>query len=128
MKQTYEDYEDIYVRQTYWYIGLLRSNFLNSIYYDLFMAYDSPIYYNKCLLSSRYIYHDEYDGDAKFGLRVISGGKVTGEELYSSNDGIIEGEGYPIRPIVTLGTNISINLTDTSKDGSTEENAYQINW
>lgn len=121
----------IQITQTYWYKSMTSDDFTDSIYYNLFINNGGN--YNKYWMSSRCISHSSNLGRALFEVRCISSGCISGASyLYTSADHS-EGSGnyiysyaYALRPVITLNSDIKINTTDATKDGTTAANAYVL--
>ena len=110
----------IKVTQTYWYKKMLDSDFVNQIYYKMFINDESNnlIYW----ISSRCV--STFPINADFFVRAVMDGDVHAGFLCHSN-GNENTVDYSFRPVVTLNSNVQID-TSTSGDGSTVEQAYVI--
>ena len=101
------------------------SYFTSQTYHDLFINYGKKEL-KGYFCSSRCV-RPETD-EAYFGISIViegeNGGLATAM-LYRSQD--LEAMGnYAFRPVVTLKANTLIDITDTTKDGSSAANAYEL--
>ena len=94
----------IRVKQTYWKKLMQESDFLDPIYYNLFI-HDGNDYYPIYWLSSRATSCGS--SEAYFTIRIIYSGNVYGEDLYMSNGENIQRE-WRLRPVVTLNSNVRV--------------------
>lgn len=94
------------VKYTYWNKSMAESDFINSIYYNLFINN-----YSTYWVSSRCVAADSYA--VGFRVRYVNSGSVDANFLYSSNDGSIS-SASALRPVITLNSNVLI----TSGDGT----------
>lgn len=107
------------VKYTYWNKAIIDTDFKNQKYNELFIKNENN--YSTYWLSSRCIYAIS-DG-AGCCVRFVGTGSVNGFTLYSSNK-YSDDNSYSIRPVITLNANVQIDRTDSTKDGSSTENAY----
>ena len=105
---------------TYWYKTMTEGDFLNSIYYNLFINNGNN--YETYWMSSRCI--KALSDIAGFDIRAILSGAVGGSGLYGSNGNDIPHD-YAFRPVITLNSDIQIETTN-SGDGSTAARGYAI--
>lgn len=116
-----EPVEKLGVTQTHWDKSTLESeDFKQEEYYNLFIKhkYNYPTYW----ISSRCV--NAYYGNANFGIKLYSGNIITHYLYYSYQDS--NGGNFPLRPVVTLKSDIKIDTEDTTKDGKTVDNAWKI--
>ena len=104
------------VKYTYWNKTMAESDFTNPIYYNLFINNGSN--YSTYWMSSRCV--TAGSGRALFSVRVLSSGFLYAYDLYSSDDST-GNDGYALRPVVTLNSNVLVK----SGEG-TPESAYEI--
>ena len=111
---------NIKVTQTYWYKVMEEKDFINSIYYYLFVknGNDNQAYF----MSSRCV--GAYSDGAYFGIRHMYNGYIGASSPYRSHNGNTYGENS-FRPVITLNSNVQIDAAN-SGDGSTAEQAYVI--
>lgn len=107
------------LKYTYWTKEMNETDFTDPIYYKLFMnnGQDSPAYWisSRCVrLWSNYV---------NFCIRFVNNGVYT-YSVYSSY-GDVASTSYAFRPIVTLKSNVLIDL-ENSGNGSTAEQGYAI--
>ena len=93
----------ITIKQDYWSNELKSNNFIDTLYYDLFM--NSGNYW----LSSRYA--NALENSVSWGLYSINNNSVVGANLCNSNDEEYVNENY-IRPVIRLTANIKLNKVD----------------
>ena len=105
------------VKQTFWKKAMQESDFLNPIYYKLFIK--NINYY---WLSSRGV--GIGITRAYYCIRMAGHEEIKGWDLYMS-DNNIDSNTSNFRPIVTLNSNVQIDI-ENSGDGSTREQAYII--
>lgn len=115
--------ESITVTQTYWEKKTItNSDFNKEIYYKLFINNEKN--YENYWLSTRSVHVSS--GESHFRIRLIYNGYISNEDLYYNNgvshtDGLVA---YAFRPVITLNSDVQIDATDTTKDGTTATNAY----
>ena len=115
--------ESITVTQTYWEKKTItNSDFNKEIYYKLFINNEKN--YENYWLSTRSVHVSS--GESHFRIRLIYNGYISNEDLYYNNgvshtDGLVA---YAFRPVITLNSDVQIDATDTTKDGTTAANAY----
>ena len=102
--------------QTTWEKKMVESDFVNPIYYNLFINNGSN--YFKYCMSSRSI--DAAATSIWFNISYVSAGRVGGDIVYNSSNYPFENV-YALRPVVTLNANVLI------KSGAgTRTSAYEI--
>ena len=111
----------IKVTQTYWVKTMVETDFTDSIYYNLFINNGSN--YSTYWMSSRCV--DAYSSCANFYIRIVYSRNVFAKILYGSDDASY-GYAYALRPVITLKSDVQIDTTDTTKDGTTATNAYVL--
>lgn len=127
INQTTEQPMDILkIKYTYWNKLMVASDFYgnqsnNNIYYELFI--NNGDNYPEYWLSSRCILVDL--NHANFNVRAVISGYVFAYYSYSS-DSRKNDASFAFRPIVSLKSDIKLDITDTTKDGSTAANAWII--
>lgn len=108
------------IKFTYWGKKMEEKDFLNSIYYKLFInkknEYLTYFISSRCTLA--------YDSHAHFQIHIMNSGSIDGPTLYLSN-GEENSLTMTFRPVITLNTNVKIDIAN-SGDGSTAEQAYAI--
>ena len=115
--------ESITVTQTYWEKKpITNSDFNKEIYYKLFINNEKN--YENYWLSTRSVHVSS--GESHFRIRLIYNGYISNEDLYYNNgvshtDGLVA---YAFRPVITLNSDVQIDAKDTTKDGTTANNAY----
>ena len=105
--------------QTFWYMNLTAQNYVNKIYYDLY----NPMAVEQCWLSSRCIGGNS--SNAYFYVQYISTSTVNHNILFYGS-GLENSREYHICPIVTLESNVKIDIGVNGTDGSTPEKAWVI--
>ena len=68
---------------------------------------------------------DLYSSDAVFRVRRANSSDVRAYCLCASY-GYVDGDGYGVRPLVSLGSMLQIDSSDTARDGSTSAKAWKI--
>lgn len=115
--------ESLTVTQTYWEKKpITNSDFNKEIYYKLFINNEKN--YENYWISTRSVHVSS--GESHFRIRLIYNGYISNEDLYYNNgvshtDGLVA---YAFRPVITLNSDVQIDATDTTKDGTTATNAY----
>ena len=117
-----EGKSSITITQTCWIRKMDRSDFIDEMYYNLLIG-NGENDYQSYWLSSRSI--NAYPNEAIFNTRFVTNGSVTVGNIFRSN-GQGESNAMPIRPIVTLNSEVAINMTDDSKNGDTVDTAWII--
>ena len=107
------------LKDSLWYKRMLPDDFEYSIYYNLFIK-DGINNYSVYWLSSRCIDITEFA--AAFYVRTLNLEHIGGYYVYYSNN-TARGNAYSIRPVVTLNSDILININQ-SGDGSQDEKAW----
>ena len=108
------------MKYTYWNKEINKNDFLNSIYYTIFINNGSN--YETYWLSSRCVYTDS--SYARYNIdRVFDGSIGAGGLSYSG--GGYKTISHSLRPIIILNSNIQID-TANSGDGSTATQGYAI--
>lgn len=108
---------------TYWSKEMNKDDFTDKIYDELFLRDKTENTYERYWLSSRAIDSTAYN--AGFNVGIVYSGKVGYNGLYMSGEQNSTLD-YIFRPIVTLKSDIKLDITDTTKDGSTAANAWII--
>lgn len=108
------------VKYTYWGKTMNESDFKDLKYYELFLnnGNNKKSYWisSRCISAgSNYIYF-------RVGFASTNGG-IGGYTLYGSHD-YTRTIDYAIRPVITLKSNVKIDTTDVTRDGSTAENSW----
>ena len=107
---------------TSWTKLMENTDFFNEKYYELFICNKDN--YNTYWMSSRCV--EVNSSNANYRIFVISNdGKITRYPLYDSRD-MYEEYDFLFRPVITLKSDIKLDITDTTKDGSTAANAWII--
>lgn len=111
--------ESITVKQTFYKKELQENNFINNIYYELFVNNGSN--YDEYFLASRYV---EISKDyPKYGTSRIGYGMLRGDPLYFKHGEVINSA--LIRPIVMLNSNVQVDISDNMLSG-TQDNPWII--
>ena len=105
--------------QTFWYMNLTAQNYVNKIYYDLY----NPMAVEQCWLSLRCIGGNS--SNAYFYVQYISTSTVNHNILFYGS-GLENSREYHICPIVTLESNVKIDIGVNGTDGSTPKKAWVI--
>ena len=100
-----------------------KDDFTDKIYDELFLRDKTENTYERYWLSSRAIDSTAYN--AGFNVGIVYSGKVGYNGLYMSGEQNSTLD-YIFRPIVSLKSDIKLDITDTTKDGSTAANAWII--
>ena len=100
---------------------MVETDFTDSIYYNLYINNGSN--YSAYWMSSRCV--DAYTSSACFYVRRLDSGYVSSCNLYYSYDHA-NSAAYALRPVITLKSDVQIDTTDTTKDGTTATNAYVL--
>ena len=117
------------IKYTYWFKYMDINDFNNNKYYELFLNKNNQNYENYWLSSRCVLYRANYAG---FVLHGIMDGYVGGDFLYDSNgytgsnNAVSSPRSFAFRPVITLKSDIKLDITDTTKDGSTAANAWII--
>lgn len=117
------------IKYTYWFKYMDINDFNNNKYYELFLNKNNQNYENYWLSSRCVLYRANYAG---FVLHGIMDGYVGGDFLYDSNgytgsnNAVNSPRSFAFRPVITLKSDIKLDITDTTKDGSTAANAWII--
>ena len=98
------------VKYTYWDKTIIETDFLNSIYYNLFINNGSNMEY---WISSRCVYADSED--ARFGVNNVHSSHIDAYALAFSNCNE-QFYAFAFRPVITLNSNVQV----TSGNGSTD--------
>ena len=96
-----------------------ENEFVNNRYYELFIN-DGK--YQTYWLSSRGVFCDS--DNAVFDIRSVYSGYVGASGIYGSDNGA-NLLSYCIRPVITLNTDVKVDLEET-KDGNSAETAYVL--
>ena len=108
------------IKYTYWYKIMTENDFLNSMYYKLFITNGKN--FDTYWMSSRCVFANSDNAD--FNIRVIGDGSVGTYDLYGSY--IYEGtSNFAFRPVVTLNADVQID-TSNSGNGSIAEQGYVL--
>ena len=101
--------------QTYYYMSSPSSYFDDSNFYNMIFKTGTNFW-----LASRYVYCHSYDSHANFGLRIVNGSSLDGNNLFNSN-GSSYGNNNRLGPVVSLESGIQV------KSGSgTTSDPYEI--
>ena len=116
------------LKYTYWYKEMIENDFLDAIYYKLFInnnqkSNEENIYPNYWM-SSRCISSYDSDTGADFIIRCITSGGAYAFYLATSG-GTQKPYDAAFRPVITLNSNVQID-TENSGDGSTAAQGYAI--
>ena len=115
-KESDEAKTNLTCTQTYYRLDNTPKNYCkNEKFHE--MIFETTSYY---WLASRCV--DCYSSDAYFGLRRVDFADLNGDYLFYSSDSTYI-YGNSLRPVVSLGSNISIEKVDNTSD----TNTYQIN-
>ena len=114
--------DGIKITQTYWSKSMEEDVFFNEKYYYLFIN-DGENNYPTYWMSSRCV--SASSSYARFRLSYVYTGSVSASYLYRS-DNSPSGSAYALRPVITLNSDILIDTTDTTRDGTEAEKAYII--
>ena len=107
------------VTETSWIKSMEVADFTDSIYYNLFINNGSN--YSSYWMSSRCV--SATSSLPNFNVRIVnSAGWVEAYYLYSSTFK----PKLAFRPVITLKSDVQIDTTDATKDGTTAENAYVL--
>ena len=110
---------DITVKQTFWKKDLQDNNFINSIYYELFINNGSN--YKEYYLASRYV--EATKDYPKYGASRIGYGMLRGDPLYFKL-GEVSNSAF-IRPIIILNNNVQVDISNNMQSG-TQDNPWII--
>lgn len=110
---------DITVKQTFWKKDLQENNFINSIYYELFINNGSN--YKEYYLASRYV--EARKDYPNYGASRIGYGMLRGDPLYFKPGEVLNSAF--IRPIITLNNNVQVDLSNNMQSG-TQDNPWII--
>ena len=113
------------LKYTYWHKTMSTSDFEENngeTYYKLFINNGSnyPTYW----MSSRCIRTDSKN--ALFLVRHVESGGVGANYLCNSANNEYNPYVYAFRPVITLNSNVQLDVNDTTKDGSSAKNAWII--
>ena len=114
--------------ETGWSKSMVESDFTNSKYHNLFIKDNNGNNYSTYLLSSRSTTaspRDPYTILTAFCVRSVTTGKVAGSGLFLSYNSHI-GSANALRPVVTLNSDILVDTTDATRDGTEAGKAYMI--
>ena len=104
----------VYVTNTsYWYNPSSKNSTVGSILGDSYGWLASP-----CVGLDPY--------RANFFVRYASSSRVKARSLYYSGGGAYSSSSYGVRPLVSLGSMLQIDSSDTARDGSTSAKAWKI--
>ena len=120
VSEEYLTTDKLSVTQTYWYKALTTQDYIDNIYYELFMN-KGGTNYKTYWISSRYV--DAVEDNATFGINVITdngGGSLGGRDVFDSAGNSILYT-FAIRPVVTL----NLNTVITGGTGAIND-SYQI--
>lgn len=109
------------VKTTYWYKTMVETDFVDSIYYNLFINNGSN--YSTYWMSSRCI--SAYSDYADFCVCNVYYDYVRADCLYNSYNNPLN-IACTIRPVITLKSDVQIDATDIERDGTTATKAYVI--
>jgi len=117
----------ITITQTHWEKSMVASDFKDydtndNIYYKLFINDGSGTYTGYWLSSRSAKAISNY---AYFNIGKVWTGKVTSTVMYGSIRSSFDNSGR-IRPVVTLSSDVKINTTNSTKDGSTAKKAWEL--
>jgi len=112
------------VKYTYWFQLFTSADitrWTDPMYYTLFINNGSsyPYYW----IASRCVKAES--GYAHFYVRFVGTDCVSGHTLYYSAN-TTSSNSYRVRPVVTLNSGITVDTTDTTKDGSTASLAWKL--
>lgn len=112
---------NIKITQTYWSRIVEENEFKNSIYYNLFI--NNGKIYSTYWMSSHCVNADP--NRACFCIRYVSSGGFGAGFLYYS-DGKDDSRGFSFRPVITLNSDVQLDINDTTKDGTSASKAWII--
>lgn len=116
-------------KMTYFGAELKATDFKDSIYYDLFKS-DSESSWSWYWLSSRCITEHDDNGTIEAGFNICAFGsnndvhEIVTSSCVALSDGRYSFADGSFRPVVTLNSDVRIDLSDETKDGTTPKNAY----
>ena len=91
------------VKYTYWNKTIIESDFLNSVYYNLFISNGNN--YKTYWMSSRCVL--AFSDNAYFDVRNVNSGDILAGNMYNSNDYEYT-YNFAFRPVITLNSNVQI--------------------
>ena len=116
----------IKVTQTHWDKSMVASDFINfstndNIYYKLFINNGSN--YSPYWLASRCV--DAYSDSAEYKMHIVWNGRMDSSSLYGTFGSNYYDE-HGVRPVVSLNSGITVDTSDTTKDGTTSGLAWEL--
>ncbi len=111
----------IKIKDNYIYAGMKSTDFINDIYFELFIN-NGTANYDIYWLASRY--RSIMENQQFWGLGLVYRGNIGAATMYSI-DGTNTSKEYRLRPIVILGSDVEIVESDL-ENHNTIENAWEI--
>lgn len=108
---------------TIWYKKPEDSDFIEPVYNNLFIKDNTGTNY-EYWISSRCFSNSS--GELCFDIRFVNYGEITANHLYWSYGSYGNEISRGIRPVVTLNSNVELDTSDTTRDGSQIEKAWKL--
>ena len=102
--------EKIKITQSYWKKTMISSDFINQIYYNLFIDDKNYWISSRCVIAGPY--------DAFFYVHIVRSGEIDAFGLYNTSCGE-DSSAFSFRPVITLNTDVKLDTENLGK-GSVE--------